>query len=184
LAKAAICESFSESAPTTRQRITEQRLRCEHLDLLKHQIGQVTAPLGWLVACDRKRKEHSSDNCLPLSGASLLGHLKINRAIATRYGQLAGSFLGMLLASARYWIKFVHGPKIPRPFWVQWGGARADCMQAYIQGRNVNLTFRPPNRGLVRALQNFDIDIGEGEFLSIVGPSGCGKSTFSMSCSA
>jgi NitT/TauT family transport system ATP-binding protein len=51
-------------------------------------------------------------------------------------------------------------------------------MQAYIQGRNVNLTFRPPNRGPVRALSNFDIDIGEGEFLSIVGPSGCGKSTF------
>jgi NitT/TauT family transport system ATP-binding protein len=51
-------------------------------------------------------------------------------------------------------------------------------MQAYIQGRNVSLTFRPPNRGPVRALSNFDIDIGEGEFLSIVGPSGCGKSTF------
>jgi len=51
-------------------------------------------------------------------------------------------------------------------------------MQGYIQGRNVNLTFRPPNRGPVRALSGFDIDIGEGEFLSIVGPSGCGKSTF------
>ncbi|MBM3527816.1 MAG: ABC transporter ATP-binding protein [Alphaproteobacteria bacterium] len=51
-------------------------------------------------------------------------------------------------------------------------------MQAYIQGRNVNLTFRPPNRGPVRALQGFDIDVREGEFLSIVGPSGCGKSTF------
>jgi NitT/TauT family transport system ATP-binding protein len=51
-------------------------------------------------------------------------------------------------------------------------------MSAYIQGRNVNLTFRPPNRRPVRALQNFDIDIHEGEFLSIVGPSGCGKSTF------
>src|ERR1044071_2677692 len=50
-------------------------------------------------------------------------------------------------------------------------------MPAYIEGRNVNLTFRPPNRGPVRALSNFDIDIGEGEFLSIVGPSGCGKST-------
>jgi NitT/TauT family transport system ATP-binding protein len=55
---------------------------------------------------------------------------------------------------------------------------RVGRMQAYISGRNVNLTFRPPNRGPVRALQNFDIDIGEGEFLSIVGPSGCGKSTF------
>jgi NitT/TauT family transport system ATP-binding protein len=51
-------------------------------------------------------------------------------------------------------------------------------MTAYIEGRNVNLTFRPPNRAPVRALQNFDIDIREGEFLSIVGPSGCGKSTF------
>ena len=37
------------------------------------------------------------------------GHLKINRAIATRYDQLAETFLGMLhLASARYWLKFVH----------------------------------------------------------------------------
>ena len=51
-------------------------------------------------------------------------------------------------------------------------------MPAYIQGRNVNLTFRPPNRGPVRALQGFDIEVREGEFLSIVGPSGCGKSTF------
>jgi NitT/TauT family transport system ATP-binding protein len=51
-------------------------------------------------------------------------------------------------------------------------------MQTFISGRAVNLTFRPPNRAPVRALQNFDIDIGEGEFLSIVGPSGCGKSTF------
>jgi NitT/TauT family transport system ATP-binding protein len=51
-------------------------------------------------------------------------------------------------------------------------------MQGYIQGRNVNLTFRPPARGPVRALQGFDIDVEEGEFLSIVGPSGCGKSTF------
>src|SRR5258708_28273688 len=51
-------------------------------------------------------------------------------------------------------------------------------MQAYMSGSKVNLTFRPPNRGPVRALSNFDIDIGEGEFLSIVGPSGCGKSTF------
>jgi NitT/TauT family transport system ATP-binding protein len=51
-------------------------------------------------------------------------------------------------------------------------------MTAYIQGRNVNLTFRPPNRAPVRALRAFDIDVREGEFLSIVGPSGCGKSTF------
>src|SRR5690348_15869166 len=51
-------------------------------------------------------------------------------------------------------------------------------MSTYIRGRNVNLTFRPPNRAPVRALQDFDIEVREGEFLSIVGPSGCGKSTF------
>jgi NitT/TauT family transport system ATP-binding protein len=51
-------------------------------------------------------------------------------------------------------------------------------MASYIQARNVNLTFRPPNRGPVRALQGFELDVNEGEFLSIVGPSGCGKSTF------
>ena len=38
-----------------------------------------------------------------------IGHLKINRAIATRYDKLANSFLGMLnLAMARMWLKFVH----------------------------------------------------------------------------
>jgi NitT/TauT family transport system ATP-binding protein len=51
-------------------------------------------------------------------------------------------------------------------------------MTGYIQGRNVSLTFRPPNRAPVRALGGFDIAVEEGEFLSIVGPSGCGKSTF------
>ena len=51
-------------------------------------------------------------------------------------------------------------------------------MAAYIQARGVNLTFRPPNRAPVSALDGFDIDVQEGEFLSIVGPSGCGKSTF------
>jgi NitT/TauT family transport system ATP-binding protein len=51
-------------------------------------------------------------------------------------------------------------------------------MSPYIQARNVNLTFRPPNRGPVRALQGFEVEVHEGEFLSIVGPSGCGKSTF------
>jgi hypothetical protein len=35
----------------------------------------------------------------------VLGHLKINRAVAARYDQLAGSLLGMpFLESANYWI--------------------------------------------------------------------------------
>lgn len=39
----------------------------------------------------------------------MFGHLKISRAIATRYDKLSDSFLGMLyLAAARYWLKFVH----------------------------------------------------------------------------
>ena len=39
----------------------------------------------------------------------MFGHLKINRAIATRYDQLASSFLAMVhLATARYWPKFFH----------------------------------------------------------------------------
>jgi len=51
------------------------------------------------------RKLYRERNCIERT----LGHLKINRAIATRYDQLAESFLGMLfIASARYWIKFAH----------------------------------------------------------------------------
>jgi len=39
----------------------------------------------------------------------MFDHLKINRAIATRYDQLASSFLGIIhLATARYRLKFVH----------------------------------------------------------------------------
>ena len=39
----------------------------------------------------------------------MFGHPKINRAIATRYDQLASSFLGMVhLATARCWLKFVN----------------------------------------------------------------------------
>ena len=39
----------------------------------------------------------------------MFGWLKINRAIATRYAQLANSFMGMAqIATARYWLKFFH----------------------------------------------------------------------------
>lgn len=39
----------------------------------------------------------------------MFGHLKTNRAIATRYDQLANSFLGMIhIATTRYRLKFVH----------------------------------------------------------------------------
>lgn len=37
-------------------------------------------------------------------------------------------------------------------------------------------TFRLPDRELL-ALQDISLEVGEGEFLSLIGPSGCGKST-------
>jgi transposase len=39
----------------------------------------------------------------------MFGHLKINRAIATRYDQLAASFLSIVhIATVRYRLKFLH----------------------------------------------------------------------------
>jgi transposase len=41
----------------------------------------------------------------------MFGHLKINRAIATRYDQLTETFRGMVhIASAKCWLKFVYAP--------------------------------------------------------------------------
>jgi NitT/TauT family transport system ATP-binding protein len=51
-------------------------------------------------------------------------------------------------------------------------------MTPCIQARDVTLTFRPKNREPVTALNALSLDVGKGEFVSIVGPSGCGKSTF------
>jgi len=52
-------------------------------------------------------------------------------------------------------------------------------MQMKLQARNVSLNFhnRRSKRDL-RVLDGIDLDIAEGELVSIVGPSGCGKSTF------
>jgi hypothetical protein len=45
-----------------------------------------------------------------------LGRLTINRAIATRYDQLAKSFLSMVhIAAGRYWLKFVHSAQANQP---------------------------------------------------------------------
>lgn len=46
-----------------------------------------------------------------------------------------------------------------------------------IQVKNLNVTYFPGRDNEVRALQNINIDIDEGEFVIFFGPSGCGKST-------
>jgi len=75
-------------------------------DLKERGIKPVIPPKSNRTATIRYSKRlYRQRNCIE----RVLGHLKINRAIATRYDQLAESFLGMLfIASARYWIKFVH----------------------------------------------------------------------------
>jgi transposase len=74
-------------------------------DLKARGIKPVIPPKSNRTATIRYSKRlYRERNCIE----RVLGHLKINRAIATRYDQLADSFLGMLfIASARYWIKFV-----------------------------------------------------------------------------
>jgi NitT/TauT family transport system ATP-binding protein len=46
-----------------------------------------------------------------------------------------------------------------------------------VSARNVGVRFFA-ERGNVTALQGLNIDVAQGEFLTLLGPSGCGKSTF------
>ena len=43
--------------------------------------------------------------------------------------------------------------------------------------KDVSMTFELPNGGSVEALKNINLDIKEGELMSVLGPSGCGKTT-------
>jgi NitT/TauT family transport system ATP-binding protein len=49
-------------------------------------------------------------------------------------------------------------------------------VEALVQIKDVSLTYQSPE-GEIPALKNLSLDVGRGEFISIVGPSGCGKST-------
>jgi NitT/TauT family transport system ATP-binding protein len=46
-----------------------------------------------------------------------------------------------------------------------------------IQVETVSKAFRTPGEGTIGALQEIDLNIHAGEFVTVVGPSGCGKST-------
>ncbi|MEE9454904.1 MAG: ABC transporter ATP-binding protein [Paracoccaceae bacterium] len=46
-----------------------------------------------------------------------------------------------------------------------------------IEAKNLSLTFQT-NDGPVHALQDVDLTINKGDFVSFIGPSGCGKTTF------
>jgi len=43
---------------------------------------------------------------------------------------------------------------------------------------DVSMTFELPNGSKVEALKNINLEIKEGELMSVLGPSGCGKTTF------
>jgi NitT/TauT family transport system ATP-binding protein len=50
-------------------------------------------------------------------------------------------------------------------------------LEPKIVARNIIKTY-PSKDGDVLAVDNFDLEVANGEFVCIVGPSGCGKSTF------
>lgn len=46
-----------------------------------------------------------------------------------------------------------------------------------LRASNVSKIFQTPKQGRVPALENINLNVSYGEFVTIVGPSGCGKST-------
>ena len=56
------------------------------------------------------------------------------------------------------------------------GSAAAAALAAVIEVRRVSLTFATSD-GPVTALADIDLDIAQGDFVSLIGPSGCGKTT-------
>lgn len=51
-----------------------------------------------------------------------------------------------------------------------------NLQERYVQLENVNMSFTT-KKGIFNALNNINLEIKEGEFISIIGHSGCGKST-------
>jgi NitT/TauT family transport system ATP-binding protein len=58
-------------------------------------------------------------------------------------------------------------------------GAQPGGRELAVEAHGVAVAYeRTRDKSTLIALEDFTLDVGEGEFLAIVGPSGCGKSTF------
>lgn len=55
---------------------------------------------------------------------------------------------------------------------------QADRHSLAVEARGLSLGYRTASGQAVAVLQDFDLEVAEGDFLTIIGPSGCGKSTF------
>ena len=58
-----------------------------------------------------------------------------------------------------------------------------DPLEILLSLKDISKCFREADSDLT-VLENFSLDIGKGEFVSILGPSGCGKSTLLKICSS
>ncbi|GAA1943577.1 ABC transporter ATP-binding protein [Microbacterium deminutum] len=54
---------------------------------------------------------------------------------------------------------------------------QASLADVAVRVRGVEKTFRTGKGTTVQALEDIDLDVASGEFVSLIGPSGCGKST-------
>ena len=52
-------------------------------------------------------------------------------------------------------------------------------MESALSAQGIHMDYRDRRSGAsLVAIENMDLDVGEGQFVSLLGPSGCGKSTF------
>jgi len=84
----------------------------------------------------------------------MIGHLKVNRAIATRYDKLAESFLGMLyLGAIKLWLRFVHRAE-PKT-------GLTSASTRSVERRASALTKKHPVRGIARFVSLRIAELGE-----------------------
>ena len=57
-------------------------------------------------------------------------------------------------------------------------GGPAGVGDMKVEAKNIGRVFKLRNKQEVTALQDFNLSVGNNEFVSIIGPSGCGKSSF------